>query len=780
VTRRILATGLASAALFSAVLAGTAPADEPPPVPSAPPAAGAVVLAGGPASATPVPAAPVASPVPAPAATPAAAPVATPTPTPTPAVAPAPTPTPTATPVPTAVPRPARRRPARRPRAARPNTASGNGSARPCARSSTSGRACEKQHAPAVRDHPSATRAPRPAPAPRSTGTAAPAPSTAPVPAAPALTLPGPARIGVPDFLIDRFRIPPFLLPIYQAAGMEYGIRWEVLAAVNEIETDYGRNLNVSSAGALGWMQFMPATWDQYGVDANRDGVKDPYNPVDAIFAAARYLRAAGGDHDLRRAVFAYNHAGWYVDSVLARAQVIGGLPAELVGSLTGLTRGRFPVRARARYRGASPRGIDVRAHAGAPVVAVNDAKVLRIGRSRRLGRFVRIRDVYGNTYTYGRLASVPETYPAPRRHLRKERAGTREGRHAASRPARRSVAAPAAAGKLRLFAHPARPAARAAIRAARPAPPAARPLERAAAPIGFDARHFHPRPLRPGSHVLAGTRLGRLGRTVPGRAPFLRFRVRPAGRGAPRIDPRPILDGWRLLEDSAVYRDGGRSALLRAEHAAPSVGQIMLMGKAALGRRVLDDPRIHLYGCGREDVRAGAIDQRVLATLEFLAMAHLDPTVSSLRCGHGYLTSSGNVSEHSTGTAVDIAAVNGIPIAGHQGAGSITETTIRRLLILQGTMKPHQIISLMTFDGADNTLAMGDHADHIHVGWRPRYGGSAPASRRAAAVLRPGQWTRLMDRLGAIRNPRVAARPSKYAVAATRRAVRDGDGDGD
>src|SRR6476469_2368399 len=164
------------------------------------------------------------------------------------------------------------------------------------------------------------------------------------------LAQPGAAPIGVPNFFIDKFRIPPFLLPIYQAAGIEYGVRWEVLAAINEIETDYGRNLNISTAGAVGWMQFMPATLQTYGVDANRDGVKDPYNPVDAIFAAARYLRAAGGDQDLRRAIFAYNHAGWYVDSVLMRAQVIGGLPSDLVGWLTGLTQGHFPVHAKARY----------------------------------------------------------------------------------------------------------------------------------------------------------------------------------------------------------------------------------------------------------------------------------------------------------------------------------------------------------------------------------------------------------------------------------------------
>ncbi|HZN12358.1 MAG TPA: lytic murein transglycosylase, partial [Blastocatellia bacterium] len=164
------------------------------------------------------------------------------------------------------------------------------------------------------------------------------------------LGLPGPAPVGVPNFVISKFRIPPFLLPIYQAAGTQYGIRWEVLAAINEIETDYGRNLNVSSAGALGWMQFIPSSWRMYGTDANKDGEKDPYNPVDAIFAAARYLKAAGADQDLRRAIFAYNHADWYVDSVMVRARVISGLPADLVGSLTGLTQGRFPVAAKATY----------------------------------------------------------------------------------------------------------------------------------------------------------------------------------------------------------------------------------------------------------------------------------------------------------------------------------------------------------------------------------------------------------------------------------------------
>ena len=112
---------------------------------------------------------------------------------------------------------------------------------------------------------------------------------------------PGPAPIGVPNFFIDCFRIPPFLLPIYQAAGIQYDVPWQVLAAINEIETDYGRNLSVSSAGAVGWMQFLPSTWKTWAVDANGDGVADPYNPVDAIFSAARYLQAAGASRTSRR-----------------------------------------------------------------------------------------------------------------------------------------------------------------------------------------------------------------------------------------------------------------------------------------------------------------------------------------------------------------------------------------------------------------------------------------------------------------------------------------------
>jgi hypothetical protein len=497
--------------------------------------------------------------------------------------------------------------------------------------------------------------------------------------------LPGPSSAtGVPNFIIRKFRVPPFLLPIYQAAGVEYGVRWEVLAAINEIESDYGRNLNVSSAGAIGWMQFLPSSWKRFGIDANQDGRKDPYNPVDAIFAAAHYLDAAGYSNDPRAAIFAYNHADWYVDSVLLRARVIAAVPSDLIGSLTGLTEGRFPVRGSATYaddiaerqllkrvgRGenaanlvessAQRRSIDIFADAGSEVVAVNDGVIKRVVTGRKRNHRVVLQDVYGNRYTYSHLGKV--------------------------------------SGDVHV-----------------------------------------------GARVNGGSVVGRIGADRRGDAPHMRFAIRPSGRGAPSIDPKPILDGWQLLEATEIYRANGTNVL----RDGPTIGQILLLSKELLQKRVLGDSRIDVYPCGREDIAAGRIDRRVLATLAYLAESGLSPTVTSLRCGHSYMTKSGNVSEHSSGNAVDISKINGVPILGHQESGGVADQTVRRLMLLQGTMAPHQVISLLAIGGP--TMAMSDHADHIHVGFQP----AGEAWRRAGySVLKPSQWPELMSRLNVLENP--------------------------
>jgi hypothetical protein len=125
------------------------------------------------------------------------------------------------------------------------------------------------------------------------------------------------------NLLTNGNRPPQFLIPIYMQAGRRYDIPWQVLASINAIESDYGRDLSTSSAGAMGWMQFEPGTWKEWGVAADGHSIPNPYDPRDAIFSAARYLAAAGGGRDITGAVFAYNHAGWYVDEVMARAHAI-------------------------------------------------------------------------------------------------------------------------------------------------------------------------------------------------------------------------------------------------------------------------------------------------------------------------------------------------------------------------------------------------------------------------------------------------------------------------
>ena len=472
----------------------------------------------------------------------------------------------------------------------------------------------------------------------------------------------GPAPIGVPNFVIDSFEIPPFLLPIYQACGTEYGIPWEVLAAINKIETGFGTNLNVSSAGAVGWMQFLPSSWEAFGVDANGDGRKDPYNPVDAICAAANYLKIAGGNKDLYDAIFAYNHADWYVQEVLLYARAYGKLPSDLVGSLTGLTEGaHFPIAADARYAddisaraalkssstearvsgnaaeviSSSPtrRGINIFSDEEAPVVAVNDGIIRKIGSSPRLGKFVVLEDTYGNRYTYAELGEIVRD--------------------------RRTVVMPTGEEK-RI------PVESQNLRPRLQALPSRVENELGAAPTEEAQVANADGSLRVGSKVIAGTVLARVGAGAEGVDSHINFSIRPAGKGAPRIDPKPILDGWKLLEATAIYRAKGKNPFTSRLSGAG----VLLLSKEALQKRVLADEGLSIYTCGREDIATGSIDRRILAMLEYLRSKGFELTVTSLQCGHGFLTTSGNVSEHSTGDAVDIAAINGMPVTGNQGPG--------------------------------------------------------------------------------------------------------------
>ena len=627
--------------------------------------------------------------------------------------------------------------------------------------------------------------------------------SLAPAPLPSALTPPLPSALGsaiggVPEFFIESFRVPPFLLPIYQAAGAAYGIPWQVLAAINEVETDYGRDLNVSSAGAEGWMQFLPSSWLQYGVDANGNGYKDPYNPADAIFAAARYLAAAGGRTSIRAAIYSYNHSQAYVDSVMLRAQLLGGTPPDLLGAITGLTESRFPVHAAAHFAdgfqtvpgsGPSPAatlaGTTIYAAVGAPVIAVQDGRIVAMGESPTLGRYISLRDAYGNTYTYAQLGSLAQLYPvieerehtAPTARIGKPEVGL------GPRPS-----APASAG-----VQPHSPLSRAAVASGlamgaaaalestppppSPAtpPPIVPPAPRAT-PHVFRAGpdEVYLRTLRPGVEVLAGTVLGHLGSEAQSAVPdttavpssseaHLLFQIRPAGSGAPLIDPKPILDGWVQLENTSIFRAKGENPFLAT---SPTVGQVLLESKRQLQRAVLRDPGVRFATrCGRGQVQAGQIDRRALAALEFLSLSGLKPTVAATGCRKLGARGIANAAGGAAGEAFDITAIDGTPVAGHEQSGSLADIAVHRLLRLQGTLRPRQIATgSLSYPGTADTLTLPADRGRIHVSFQT-FGGARAARAANNTPLTPTQWLTLISRLGEIPDPVVAGKPSTTAI---------------
>lgn len=140
--------------------------------------------------------------------------------------------------------------------------------------------------------------------------------------------------------------IPAEYLKLYEAAGAKYGLDWAVIAGIGKVECDHGQDPDpsctqegaVNSAGAGGPMQFIASTWAMYGVDGEgQSGAPDRWNPADAVYSAANYLRASGAPKDYRRAVYAYNHAWWYVDEVEAWAKKYSSPAVSSAGGAGGV-----------------------------------------------------------------------------------------------------------------------------------------------------------------------------------------------------------------------------------------------------------------------------------------------------------------------------------------------------------------------------------------------------------------------------------------------------------
>jgi hypothetical protein len=215
-------------------------------------------------------------------------------------------------------------------------------------------------------------------------------------------------------------------------------------------------------------------------------------------------------------------------------------------------------------------------------------------------------------------------------------------------------------------------------------------------------------------------------------------------------------------LQATSIYRASGVDPFLGKN---PSIGQLLLMSKQQLQQRVLSDPRVQIYSCGRRDVATGQIDRRILAVMEFLSGSGLKPYVSGLKCGATTNASNGIDPAGQTGASMDISKINNIPILGHEGPGSITDITIRRLLTLQGAFKPTEIVSLMSFKGQSNTISLPDHKNRIQVSYTPMFGTNKALSAQITQILKPQQWIQLIQRLGQIPEPTVPINPSKYSI---------------
>ena len=426
--------------------------------------------------------------------------------------------------------------------------------------------------------------------------------------------LPAPASCG-------PTAAPAFLIPIYQDASKKYGLGPagpSILAAINEIESNFGQNQGPSSAGAMGWMQFMPSTWDAYGVDADGDGVRDPSNPFDAIHAAARYLSASGMPDDPEGAIFAYNHADWYVADVLARAACYGGIGNGLGLSL--IPKRQQLVCTPSEAGETIPPGYLDAFQTAAGAYGLEEEAVWAIAAVARL------ESDYGRGMTDAEL------------------------------------------------------------------------LERG--PLGISDDNWE-------RYAVDGDADGRVLRESPGdSAATLARMIWAAGSLRAGIFEHNHA-AWYVQEvlDEAEPI-AGKCRVRTVAYA------VALPGPSALP---INWDNVELSNSLQAwDLQSGAIDPRILVLLAAISQEHT-LTISSLRSDHSQYTVNGNVSNHSVGRGVDIAAIDGVPCTVTDPEGPCG-TIARALAQIQPAQRPNELIYCFDPDGPGPAWAQADHCDHIHA----------------------------------------------------------------
>jgi soluble lytic murein transglycosylase-like protein len=420
--------------------------------------------------------------------------------------------------------------------------------------------------------------------------------------------------------------VPPVLIPIYQRAAAAYGLGPQgpaVLAGINEIETAFGTNLSVSSAGAMGWMQFIPSTWQGYGVDANGDGVRDPYNPEDAIYAAANYLSAAGMPADTYGAIYAYNHADWYVAEVLANAACYSGIGGSAIGGFS----------------------------------LTPQLQVL----SCRPG------DGWRNT--------VPEDYMA-----------AFEAAAARYELGRKGVWALAAIA--RLESNFGRGMAKAQLRKF--------------GPLGLDGSEWR-------TYAVDGDEDGHIRRADPADSAATLARLI-WSRGSLRAGVfthnqahwyvEAVMAQAEEIKGGCKVTAADWAVALPDTAAAPINWQNLTLSNT-----------LELH-----DLVNGLIDPRIVSLIGAITQEH-ELTISALRSDHSKLTSSGNVSNHYFGRAMDIAAVDGVPCT-DTAVDAPCANLARSLAYLPEPVHPTELIYCFDVDGPGEAFALPDHCDHVHAGF--------------------------------------------------------------
>ncbi len=437
------------------------------------------------------------------------------------------------------------------------------------------------------------------------------------IPSGPDLMLPAPSSCGATT-------VPAFLIPIYQAASKEYGLGPagpSILAAINEIETGFGVNQGPSIAGAVGWMQFMPATWAAYGVDANGDGRKDPADPQDAIFAAARYLRAGGMPEDPEAAIFAYNHADWYVADVLARAACYSGIGNGSMAALSLLPKHEELT--------CNP-GRDIKIPEEYLTAFQSAAGRYDLGEEGvwALAAVARLESNFGKGMTKAQLA---ESGPMGISDFNwKTYAVDADGD---GKPKRESPADSAATLARMIWA--------------------AGSLE--------------------------------AGLFEHNRAAW-------------------YVDEVQLQADEIAGKCRSRTVAYSISLPGPTTAPINWAN-------VELSNSLEMW-----DLQTGAIDPRVIGLIAAISQQHTI-RISSLRSDHSMHTTSGNVSNHYYGRAVDIAAIDGVPctVTTPEGpCGVIAQT----LALLPPGQRPDELIFCFDPDGPGPAFAAADHCDHIHAGF--------------------------------------------------------------